>query len=114
MTYSTIMCKVVYILFIGFGLFGIVYPNGIVNNMTDNYNVVDLMQGWGIYACSIGLLLLFPTYTYWILALCFIASIIWHVYLIKKNGYTQHHKEAIIINSFVLLVALCLIINEQI
>ena len=100
------MIRIIYILLIIFGLFAIIYPNGLVQNMTDSYQVPDLIQAWGIYAVTIGLLLQFPQYVITILLICFSISIIWHIMVAKKNGWTKHHKDAIYMNLFAILICL--------
>ena len=99
------MQRIVYILLILFGLFAIVYPSGLVNKMTESYDVPDLIRAWGIYAITIGLLLMFPRYTGLILILCFMVSILWHLLIVRRKGWTMHHKEAIVFN----LIAICIL-----
>ena len=98
------MIRIIYFLLIIFGIFAIIYPNGLVQNMTDSYNVPDLIQAWGIYAITIGLLLQFPQYTIMILILCFSISIIWHIIVANNKKWTTHHKEAIGLNLFAILL----------
>ena len=52
--------KLIMILFIIFGLFAIIFPNGLVNKISSSYTVPDLIRGWGRYSVTIGLLLYFP------------------------------------------------------
>ena len=98
--------KLIMILFIIFGLFAIIFPNGFVNNMSSSYTVPDLIRGWGIYSVTIGLLLYSPSNINKILLLCFIISILWHIELITRLGITNHHKESIIINMIAILIVL--------
>ena len=93
-------------LFILFGLYAILFPNGLVNNMMDSYTVNYLLQGWGIYSVTIGLIILYKKYIKEILFSCFIAGIFWHFYIIKYNGYTDHHIESIIINIIAIIILL--------
>jgi len=100
------MIRIIYILLILFGIFAIIYPNGLVQNMTDSYKVPDLIQAWGIYAVTIGLLLRFPQYTITTLIICFSISVIWHIIVANKNKWTTHHKGAIGLNLCAILVCL--------
>ena len=96
--------KLIMILFIIFGLFAIIFPNGFLNKMSSSYTVSDLIRGWGIYSVTIGLLLYFPLYIKEILISCFIISILWHFELINRLGITNHHKQSIIINIIAILI----------
>jgi|TARA_B110000196_G_C20790626_1_gene495381 hypothetical protein len=88
-------------LFIIFGLYGIINPN----DGNGSYKNDDLMQAWGIYSVTLGLLIAMKKKYYTtILFYCFLVSIIWHLYLIKKNGMTAHHKYSIAINTILLLI----------
>ena len=97
------------IMFLCFGLYAIANPNGISKaNLEKSYTVTDLIRGWGIYAVTIGALLLYPQSIKSILILCFLASIIWHWLISIRKGWTSHHKQSILINLFaVLLVSEC-------
>lgn len=92
------------IMFIGFGLYAIINPNGISKtNLEKSYTVTDLIRGWGIYAITIGALLLYPHSIKSILLICFLASIIWHWLIAIRKGWTNHHKSSILINLFAIL-----------
>ena len=95
------------ILFIGFGLYAIINPNSITLEETEkSYDVKDLIKGWGIYSATIGSLLIFnkPYHKTIILRFCFILSIIWHLEIVYRNGWTLHHKHSIITNFFVFIL----------
>ena len=94
------------LLFIIFGTFAILFPKGMRNNNNKSYTVDDLIQGWGIYACTIGAIIAYPSYMRYILMTCFTASILWHIVIAEKKGWTTHHKQSIIINMFVLCITL--------
>ena len=93
--------NIINILFIGFGLYAIINPKSISLEETEkSYNTQDLIKGWGIYSVTIGALLRFPqpSYKRLIFRLCFISSIIWHLEIVKRSGWTLHHKHSIIVN----------------
>lgn len=92
------MFNIIIILFLFFGLFGIIFPQGLINNINNSYTVADLIQGWGIYSITIGLILQYPNKIKNILLAYFIISILWHLHIIKKSGYTSHHRDSIVIN----------------
>ena len=97
--------NVISFLFIGFGLYAIINPNRIALEQTEkSYNTQDLIKGWGIYSVTIGALLCFHNLSHKknILRLCFISSIIWHLAIVKRSGWTLHHKHGIIVNLFVI------------
>ncbi len=96
--------NVISLLFIIFGLYAIIFPNGLVNDMLKSYNVPDLIRGWGIYSVTLGLVLYFPKHIKNILLLCFTVSIFWHICIAKRTGYTNHHIESIIINIIVIII----------
>lgn len=97
--------RVLGILFIIFGTYAIIFPGGISKNqITKSYTVIDLIRGWGIYCLAIGVLLFYPIYTKYILFGCFLFSIIWHILIVKRKGWTRHHKESIIINSIAIII----------
>lgn len=69
------------------------------------------MRGWGIYATTIGALLAYPSYTRWILIVCFICSIVWHMHIASRTtslpaGWTAHHTHAVGLNGFAILLVL--------
>ena len=75
------------------------------------YTVTDLIRGWGIYAITIGLLLLSKNrsnFISYILGGCLFASIIWPVFIVTRSGMTPHHKHSLIINGLVLLLVVLL------
>jgi len=93
--------KLLHFLFIIFGLYAIILPS----DENGSYKHADLMQAWGIYSITLGLLIVsHKKYYKTILFYCFLASIIWHFYLIKKNGMTEHHKHSIVINIFAIFL----------
>jgi len=100
------MYNILSVFFILFGLYAIIFPSGHITNMNDSYSVNDLLQGWGIYSVTLGLILYYPNYIKQILLGCFTISILWHINIININGYTQHHKISIIINIIAILVLL--------
>ena len=85
------------------GIFAIIFPRGLVDDMMKSYTVPTLIQGWGIYAVTVGLLLLYPTHTQTILFACFFSSIIWHMSMAQTTGYTKHHIESIVVNSVAII-----------
>ncbi len=89
---------IIYILLIIFGCIALLYPNGKVQKMTDSYDVPDLIQAWGIYAITMGLILLSPRHKIRILIICFLASILWHIIVARKKGWTDHHRHALYLN----------------
>ena len=97
----------VMIMFIFFGLYAIINPNGVSKaNLKKSYNVSDIIRGWGIYAVTIGFLLLYPYFSKNILIVCFLASILWHWLIANRKGWTKHHKSSIYINLFALILVL--------
>lgn len=96
--------KVISILFIVIGLYAYIFPEGLISNMSDSYTVSDLIRGWSIYSITLGLLLYYPNYKKEILLLCFIVSIVWHIKIAQRIGWTRHHKESIGINLIAILV----------
>tara|TARA_B100001123_G_C14512471_1_gene710884 strand:- start:64 stop:363 length:300 start_codon:yes stop_codon:yes gene_type:complete len=90
-------------LFIIFGLIAIFRQRNI-RNTAESYTVKDLIAGWGIYACTIGLLLKFPKFQKYILGACFLSSMMWHCLIAKRMGWTKHHRDSIFINSIALLL----------
>jgi len=97
-------------LFILFGIYGVINPEGIsLNTLKKSYTVPDLIQGWAIYSITIGLIIKYPTYLKHILIFCFIMSILWHINISIRSGITLHHKHSIIINSIVLVLVLVLV-----
>jgi hypothetical protein len=94
------------ILFLFFGIIAFINPNGrSLENLEKNYSVSDLIRGWAIYSITIGLLLYYPNHLTFILIFCFIISILWHFSIIKKRGWTRHHKGSIGINIIALILA---------
>tara|TARA_Y100001970_G_C13782026_1_gene625855 strand:- start:292 stop:609 length:318 start_codon:yes stop_codon:yes gene_type:complete len=89
---------IIYILLIIFGSMALLYPNGKIEKMTDSYDVPDLIQAWGIYAITMGLMLLYPRHKIIILIICFLASIVWHIIVARKKGWTNHHRQAVYLN----------------
>jgi len=89
---------IIYILLIIFGCIALLYPNGKVQKMTDSYDVPDLIQAWGIYAITMGLILLYPRHKIIILIICFLTSILWHIIVARKKGWTDHHRHALYLN----------------
>ena len=89
---------IIYILLLLFGSMALLYPNGKIQKMTDSYDVPDLVQAWGIYAVTLGLLLLYPRHKIMILIICFLVSILWHIIVAKKKGWTDHHLQALYLN----------------
>jgi len=93
--------KLLSFLFIIFGLYAIILPS----DGKGSYKNADLMQAWGIYSVTLGLLIVsHKKYYKTILFYCFLASIIWHFYLIEKNGMTEHHKHSIAVNIFAIFL----------
>jgi hypothetical protein len=98
--------KILYFLFIFFGLYAIIDPTGITLSSTiSSFSTNDLIRGWGIYSITIGAILFNPSYIKYILMLCFIASIIWVVLIADKCGFTTHHMQHIFINIVGLILA---------
>jgi hypothetical protein len=98
--------NIIIFLFIGFGLYAIINPKSIsIEENKKSYETQDLVKGWGIYSVTIGALLIFhqPFYANLILRMCFISSIIWHIEIVKRRGWTPHHKHAIIVNLVVFI-----------
>ena len=91
-------------LFIIFGFYAIAFPSGLINKMDESYSVPDLIQGWGIYSVTIGLILLYNKHIKEILLICFIISILWHLNIMKNTGYTEHHRESIIMNIIAIVI----------
>jgi hypothetical protein len=91
-------------LFIIFGLYDIAFPVGLINKMDESYTVADLIQGWGIYSVTIGLILLYNKHIKEILLTCFIISILWRLNIMKNTGYTNHHRESIIMNTIAIVI----------
>lgn len=90
---------VIYWLFVIFGLGAIIYPKKItLEEIENSYETQDINRGWGIYSVTIGALLIFPALEITILRLCFISSILWHLFIIIRSGWTLHHKHSIIAN----------------
>ena len=87
-----------------FGLYGILCSFETRNQMTDSYSVSDLIQGWGIYSVTLGLILIFPENYKFILFMCFISSILWHITISNNTQYTNHHIEAIVMNSIAIII----------
>ena len=98
--------KVISLLFILLGLYAILFPIGLINNMSESYTVPDLIRGWGIYSVTLGLTLYYKNYIREILILCFIISILWHIDIAQRIGWTKHHKESIVINLIAILIVL--------
>jgi len=98
--------KIISLLFIIFGLYAILFPIGLINNMSESYTVPDLIRGWGIYSITLGLILYYKKYIKEILMMCFIISILWHIDIIQRMGWTQHHKDSIVINLMAILILL--------
>jgi len=92
------------LLFVSFGIYAIINPAGISLIETEkSYDVTDLIRGWGIYSVTIAALLSFPTKTRIILFWCFLFSIIWHILIANRKGWTAHHRHSIIMNSIAIL-----------
>jgi hypothetical protein len=104
--------KIISLLFILFGLYAFIFPKGLISNMSNSYTVPDLIRGWGIYSITLGSVLYCPNYIKELLLLCFIVSIIWHIEIAQRIGWTRHHKESIIINLIVILIVFLSRINE--
>ncbi len=98
------------VLFIIFGSYAIYRPEGVlVDEIRKSYSVADLIRGWGIYSVTIGLLLYcHDRYHSYILYICFMSSIIWHLVISHSKGWTRHHRQSIIYNviAIILLVIL--------
>ena len=97
-------------LFVFFGCYAIVNPvaissQNILPDGQQSYSVPDLIRGWGIYAVTIGLLLLHRAEKGILLA-CFVSSIIWHVAMVRKEDWTRHHTQSIAANT----IAICLVL----
>lgn len=106
-TNKKIALLIIGIMFIIFGTYAILNPAGIsLSNLEKSYEVVDLIREWGIFSAVIGYMLLFPDMTNDILAGCFISSIIGHLSIVKKKGWTTHHKQSIGINTIALLLSM--------
>ena len=83
-------------LFICYGIVAIIKPNS--KSLLNNYQLSDLIRGWGISTLTLGFILLIPSYRVVILAVFFIAGIIWHLSIIKRFGQTNLHQNCIFIN----------------
>ena len=96
--------KIISLLFIVVGLYAFIFPKGLISNMSDSYTVPDLIRGWSIYSITLGLVLYYPNYIKEVLLLCFIVSILWHIEIAQKVGWTRHHKESILITLIAILM----------
>lgn len=98
--------KILGLLFIVFGMCGIIIPGA----YRDNYTVYDILRAWGIYSVTIGALLIYPRNICEILICCFIVSIIWHYIIVYNNPnkprWTTHHVSAIIANLFAIVLVI--------
>lgn len=93
-------------MFICFGAFAMVSPGGISGaSMMDSYQVEDLIRGWGIYAVTIGLLLLYPESFILIVFTCLLVSIVWHLEMMCRRRMTAHHVQACVANLVGMLMA---------
>jgi hypothetical protein len=72
------------VLLISTGLYAFLFPDGLINKMTDSYTVPDLIRGWGLYAVTLGFILYKSQYAKQILIMCFAVSILLHLNIIKK------------------------------
>ena len=104
--------KIIIFLFYFFGIYQIINTNKNKQNI-NNYTVNDLIRGWGIYCLNIGMLLTNIVssktninYIKFCLQFNFIISIIWHLFIVKRIGWTKHHCQSVFINLFILLLTL--------
>ena len=95
---------------ITFGVVAIYHPTDI-GNLANNYSLVDLIRGWGIYATALGCMLVTPCSVYWdcILMSALWVSILWHVDIVRRTHWTRHHIHSIVLNSIGMgvLIFLC-------
>lgn len=101
--------NIINIIFVGFGLYAIINPMNIsLEEIEKSYTTPDIIKCWGIYSLTIGALLIFPQpyYKKPILRVCFISSIIWHLGIVKRYGWTLRHTHSIIVN-FVMFILSC-------
>jgi len=102
------MKNILSFLFILFGLYAIINPVGIsLSNLQKSYSEGDLIRAWGIYAVVLGAILYFPLQWKIILISCFVASILLHIEISIRKGWTAHHKHSISINFICLMMILC-------
>lgn len=95
------------LLFIIFGLLTCLNTSDTTEEDWKNtYSRLDLLRGWGIYAVTIGMILMFPDNIKKILQLCFVVSILWHADITQCKGWNRHHYQAVYAN----LLALNLLI----
>ena len=93
------------ILFYIFGIYAIINPKQLINSEpNNNYSANDLIRGWGIYCLTIGMILEKKFSINNILRFNFIISILWHLHIVKRIGWTKHHNNSIIINFIAFLL----------
>ena len=100
------MMLIIAFLLLIFGTYAIIKPNGVsLENLKLNYSVSDLIRGWGIYSVTIAFILFLNSqYLKTILISCFLASIIWHVSIIRNRMLTPHHCQSIILNFLAIII----------
>ena len=89
-----------------FGSIAILFTSGIVgkSDVSKSYTTDDLVRGWGIYATTLGLVAAFPNFTRSIFIACFASSIVWHLEIVRRSGWTPHHRQSVWINAAVLVM----------
>ncbi len=99
------MRQVLILMFLGFGIFAMVAPEGISGqDMETSYTVRDLIRGWGIYCFLVGMLLADEISTANAIRLALFLSIVWHIGIMSRKGYTIHHSQAIVANAVAIIV----------
>ena len=96
------------IMLVLFGSSAILFPAGIVNDsdVSASYTTDDLVRGWGIYAITLGLVAAFPKFTRSFFIGCFASSVVWHLEIARRSGWTVHHRQSVWINATVLVVCM--------
>ena len=85
-----------------FGIVGVAAPRSI-RGAAQSYDVFDLVRGWGIYALALGsLCITVPAQTQPVLirllGCTFVASVLWHIEIAARRGWTRHHEQAVALN----------------
>jgi hypothetical protein len=83
------------------GLVAVAAPQAI-RDAPQSYDVLDLVRGWGIYALGLAAVCTAPpptTHTHpAVLRWVFAVSVLWHVEIAARRGWTAHHKQAVVLN----------------